>query len=248
MTTIDPHLAAAETATDRSGGALATVAAWLTTSDHKVIGRLYIAASLLVMLGVGVIAGLLGIERIDGSSDLLDAGALPQLFSLYRVGLTFGVVAPLALGLAVAVVPLQLGAKSLALPRAAAAGFWAWLLGTVLVIVSIAANGGPGGGNADMVDLFLVAHIVLVLGLATTAGSVATSIFTTRAPGMNMRRVPLFSWGALVSALGMVLVLPVLVGTLVLLGLDHHYARTTFGPASQWMSAPRYRSGSSDPS
>ncbi len=229
MTTIDPHLAAAETATDRSGGALATVAAWLTTSDHKVIGRLYIAASLLVLLGVGVIAGLLGIERIDGSSDLLDAGALPQLFSLYRVGLTFGVVAPLALGLAVAVVPLQLGAKSLALPRAAAAGFWAWLLGTVLVIVSIAANGGPGGGNPDMVDLFLVAHIVLALGLATTAGAVATSIFTTRAPGMNMRRVPLFSWGALVSALGMVLVLPVLVGTLVLLGLDHHYARTTFG-------------------
>jgi heme/copper-type cytochrome/quinol oxidase subunit 1 len=229
MTTIDPHLAAAESATGRSGGVLSTVADWLTTSDHKVIGRLYVSASLVLLLGVGVVAGLLGIERIDGSSDLFDPGALPQLFSLYRVGLTFGVVAPLGLGLAVAVVPLQLGAKSLALPRAAAAGFWAWLVGTVLVIISIAANGGPGGGSPEMVDLFLVAHIVLVLGLATTAGAVATSIFTTRAPGMNMRRVPLFSWSALIGSLGMVLVLPVLLGTLVLLALDHNYARSTFG-------------------
>lgn len=228
MTTIDPHLAVAGAPAERSG-VLSSVAGWLTTSDHKTIGRSYVAASLLLLVGVGVIASLLGIERIDGSADLLDPGALPQLFSLYRVVLTFGVVAPLGLGLAVAIVPLQLGARSLALPRAAAAGFWAWLLGMVLVIVSIVANGGPGGGNADMVDLFLVAHIVVVLGLATTAGSVATSVITTRAPGMNMRRVPLFSWGALVGSLTMVLLLPVLVGTLVLLALDHHYARTTFG-------------------
>lgn len=228
MTTIDPHLAAAGATAER-GGALSSVAGVLTTSDHKTIGRCYVAVSLLLLVGVGAIASLLGIERIDGSSDLLDSGAMPQLFSLYRVVLTFGVVAPLGLGLAVAIVPLQLGARSLALPRAAAAGFWAWLLGMVLVIISIAANGGPGGGNPDMVDLFLVAHIVAVLGLATSAVSVATSVLTTRAPGMNMRRVPLFSWGALIGSLTMALLLPVLLGTLVMLALDHNYARTTFG-------------------
>jgi heme/copper-type cytochrome/quinol oxidase subunit 1 len=229
MTTIDPHLATAGTTGDRADGALSSLAAWITTSDHKKIGRLYIGASMLLLLAVAVVASLLGIERIDATSDLLDSGAMPQMFSLYRVVLTFGVVAPLGLGLAVAVVPLQLGARSLAFPRLALGGFWAWLVGGILVIISIALNGGPGGGDPEMVDLFLIAHILLVLGLIATAGSVATSVLTTRAPGMNMRRVPLFAWGALIGALGMLLLLPVLVATLVMVAIDHYYGRTTFG-------------------
>ena len=229
MTTIDPHLATAGTAGDRADGVLSSLAAWITTSDHKKIGRLYIATSLLLLLAVGAVAGLLGIERIDATSDFIDSGAMPQLFSLYRVVLTFGVVAPLGLGLAVAVVPLQLGARALAFPRLALAGFWAWLLGMVLVIVSIALNGGPGGGDPEMVDLFLVAHIAVVLGLIATAGAVATSVLTTRAPGMNMRRVPLFAWGALIGSLAMLLLLPVLVATLVMVAVDHRYGRNTFG-------------------
>ena len=62
--------------------------------------------------------------------------------------LVFGVLVPLLLGIAVAVVPLQVGARSLAFPRLAAAGFWAWLGGLVLMIVALANNGGPGGGDA----------------------------------------------------------------------------------------------------
>lgn len=229
MTTIDPHLAAAGSTGERADGVLSSLAAWITTTDHKKIGRLYIGSSLLLLLAVGVVASLLGLERIDATSDLLDSGAMPQLFSLYRIGLTFGVVAPLALGLAVAVVPLQLGARALTFSRLAAAGFWAWLLGIVLVILSIALNGGPGGGDSEMVDLFLVSHIVLVLGLAATAGSVAASVLTARAPGMNMRRVPLFAWSALIGSLALVLALPVLVATLVMVAIDYHYGRTTFG-------------------
>jgi cytochrome o ubiquinol oxidase subunit 1 len=91
MTTIDPHLATAGTAGDRADGVLSSLAAWITTSDHKKIGRLYIAASLLLLLAVGAIAGLLGIERIDATSDFIDSGAMPQLFSLYRVVLTTGI-------------------------------------------------------------------------------------------------------------------------------------------------------------
>ena len=102
------------------------------------------------MIGV-----LLGVERIDGDGTLLDADALTSCSPAYRVGLVYGVVVPLLLGVAVSVVPLQLGARSLAFPRLAAAGFWAWLGGIVLVIVALADNGGPVGGNADMVELYL---------------------------------------------------------------------------------------------
>ena len=117
--------------------------------------------SLVGLLGVVVVAVLLGIERIDAEAAMLDVNSIPQLFSLYRVGLTFVVLVPLLLGIAIAVVPLQLGARSLTFPRLAAAGFWTWFIGAVLVVISIAANGGPGGGDSKFVGLFLVSHIVV---------------------------------------------------------------------------------------
>lgn len=232
MTTIDPQVAAAgagAAAGDVSGGIATALADWLTSSDHKKIGRLYIGASLGLGLAVAAIGMLLGIERIDATANIIDADAWPQLFSIYRVVLTFGVVAPLLLGLAIAIVPLQLGARALAFPRLAVAGFWTWLIGAGLVVYSIAMNGGPGGGDAKMVELFLAAHVLVVLGLLAGATSVATSVLTTRAPGMNMRRVPLFAWSALVGALGLILMLPVLAAALVLLYIDHKAKRTAFG-------------------
>ncbi len=136
---------------------------------------------------------------------------------------------PLLLGVAVASVPLQVGARSLAFPRLAAAGFWTWLGGLVVVIVSLATNGGPGGGNAQMVDLFLAGLALLILGLAAIAGALATTILTTRAPGMRMERVPFFSWSVLVASIGLLIVLPVLLGVLIYLFIDHRHARLVFG-------------------
>jgi heme/copper-type cytochrome/quinol oxidase subunit 1 len=61
----------------------------------------------------------------------------------------------------------------------------------------------------------------MVVGLAASAGSVATSVLTARAPGMTMRRVPLFSWSALIGALGMLIALPVLLGAVIYAFVDH---------------------------
>jgi heme/copper-type cytochrome/quinol oxidase subunit 1 len=95
--------------------------------------------------------------------------------------------------------------------------------------VSLAGNGGPGGGNAQMVDLFLAGHVLLVVGLAAVALPVATTVLTTRAPGMRMSRVPFFAWSALIAAIGLLLLLPVLVGVLIYLFIDHQHARALFG-------------------
>ena len=230
MTTIDTHAAgAAGGVTASTSAGVSSVADWFTTTDHKRIGRLFISVSLVALLGVIVIAALLGIERIDAGSAMLGVNSIPQLFALYRVGLTFVVLVPLLLGIAISVVPLQLGARSLTFPRLAAAGFWTWFIGAVLVAISIAANGGPGGGNSKFVGLFLVSHIVLLVGLTAAAGSLATTVLTTRAPGMNMRRVPVFSWSALIGALGLVLVLPAVIGALVFTYIDYRYGRVGFG-------------------
>ncbi len=204
----------------------------LTTSDHKVIGQLYIGASMLGALIVGVLGVLLGAERIDGDGTLLDSNAINQLFAGYRVGLVFALAVPLFLGIALYVVPLQLGARALAFPRAAAAGFWAWFGGVVLLIVALFNNGGPFGGNHDMVELYLGAYVVMLVGITASAATIAASVLTTRAPGMRMPRVPLFAWSALVWALGLVFVLPVLVGVLIYLYVDYRYTGLLFGRAA----------------
>jgi heme/copper-type cytochrome/quinol oxidase subunit 1 len=219
----------ADTRADESGNIVSSMAAVLTASDHKVIGRLFVGASLLALLACVAIGVLLGIERIDGSDTLLDADALPQLFVAFRIGLLYGVVIPLLLGIAVAVVPLQLGARALAFPRVAMAGFWAWVGGMTIVIVALANNGGPGGGDAEMVDLFNAGFALAVIGLAAAALPVAATVLTTRAPGMRMSRVPFFSWSALVAAIGLLLMLPVLVGVLIYLYVDHRYEQGLFG-------------------
>lgn len=228
--TVDTRLEAAPA--DVRTASTSSIVRVLTSSDHKVIGQLYIASSMLGLAIVGVLGVLLGIERIDGNGTLLDQAALSQLFSGYRVGLVFAALIPMFLGITVFIVPLQLGARSLAFPRAAAVGFWGWLFGAALLIVALANNGGPFGGNRDMVGLYLAAYGLMAIGLTATAATVAVSVLTTRAPGMRMGRVPPFAWSALVWAIGIVLVLPVLVGVLVYLYIDYQYTGTLFGKAS----------------
>lgn len=229
MSTIDTRpTSIAGVAGDRVPGRAAAVGRAVTSADGKVVGRLFVGTAILLLLGVAAIGALIGIDRLDGERNMIDAGAVPQLFTAFRVGLVYGVLAPLMLGVAVAIVPLQVGARSLAFPRLAAAGFWTWLGGLVLVGIALAGNGGPFGGNEDMVDLFIGGHALAVIGLAGAATSVATTVLTTRAPGMRMRRVPFFSWSALISSLGLLLVLPVFVGTAIYLFVDHRNTRELF--------------------
>ena len=248
MTTIDTH--ATGTASDVGGtvtgdGGLtaagvsrraAELVAWITSTDHKRIGRMFIGVSLTALLGVAALGVLLGIDRVANTRNVLGADSVAQVFAAYRFGLVYVVLAPLLLGIAIAVVPLQVGARSLAFPRLAAVGFWSWLVGSVLGIGTIAANGGPSGGDRRMVAGFLLTQVVLLVGLLAGALSVAVTVLTTRAPGMNMRRVPPFSFAALVSALAMAVALPVVIGALLYSFVDYRYGGAGLGQSSELWS------------
>lgn len=225
MTTIDTHPDDSVAAASAGGATVPSfftaAGDWATTTDHKKIGRLSTGFGMLVLLAAAIVALLLDVERLGDPGAFIDTGAQLQLIQMYRIGLVVGGIAPLALGLAVAVVPLQLGARQIAFPRVALTGFYAWLGGTALVMVSLGLNGGAGGGDADMVDLFLTGLGLAILGLCATAGSLGTTILTTRAPGMTMRRMPVFAWSSLIGAIATLLVLPVLFGVLVYLYVDH---------------------------
>ncbi|HYN34307.1 MAG TPA: cbb3-type cytochrome c oxidase subunit I, partial [Ilumatobacteraceae bacterium] len=200
-----------------------------TSTDHKVIGRHYFFSGLVGLLAIVVVNVLVAIERLDGANTTLDAEVIPQLLDAQRVGLVFAVLLPLAMAMSVAFVPLQVGARSIVFPRLGFAGFWMWLGGAIITVVALVNNGGTLGGDSDMVDLFIVGLGLMAIGLLASAGSVVTTILTTRAPGMTMRRISPSSWSALVFNVGLVLVLPVFVGTLTYLFLDHRNPRTGFG-------------------
>lgn len=165
MTSIRTHHAV------EASSATPAVATWLTSTDHKVVGRLYIGAGLVGLLGGLVLAVLVAFERIDADGyQILADNTAAQVLASARVLLTFGGVVPLVFGLALAVVPLQLGSRAVAFPRLATGSFWMWLTGLGLMIASILGNGGPGGGNADLVDMYLASYVVLLLGLVMAAG------------------------------------------------------------------------------
>jgi heme/copper-type cytochrome/quinol oxidase subunit 1 len=218
-----------EGAASRLGGPLALVVDWLTSADHKIIGRLFVGGGLLGLVGTIVVNIILAVERTDGGSIVTDRAALAQLVDAQRIGFVFGTALPLVTGLCLAVVPLQLGARALAFARLAMLGFWLWFGGLVVSIVGLSRDGGTLGGDPDMVELFIGAIALMALGALAAAVSIATSVLTTRAPGMTMRRVPFFSCSALIYALCLVLVMPVLLGTLIYLFVDHRWSRAAFG-------------------
>lgn len=231
MTTIDPTTATAdELANDRDGAAAplpTAVADWLTSTDHKKIGRMFLCTGLIGLLGTIVVNVIVSLDRAGIAN--IDDAATPQLLDAQRVGLVFGTLLPLSVGLCVAVVPLQVGARAIAFPRLAGSGFWMWAGGLLFSIIALANNGGGLGGDPDMVDLFIGAHGLMAIGLAAVGASIAVTVLTTRAPGMTMRRVPFFSMSAMITGIGLVLVMPVLLGTLSYLFLDHRNGREAFG-------------------
>ena len=231
MTAIDSSHSATS-----SSGSIATrsallglVAAYLTASDHKRIGRLLISVSAIFAIATAIEGAILGVERISPSSSIVDAGIIVQLFSALRFDLIFSVAAPLMLGIAVAVVPMQVGARALAFARSAMFGFYLWLFGVILVGSSYLNNGGPGGGAAEMVDLFLVGLGLVIAGLLLISASVATTVLASRRAGMTLIETPIFSWSALVTSISLLLTLPVLAGAIIYVAVDHAYERAIFG-------------------
>ena len=195
----------------------------LSSGDHKTLGRMWVLASLLLGGFVLVCGLLLHLERADLPGIEVFAGveSFRQFFTLYRVGLIFLFVAPLWVGLATHVVPLQIGARGVAFPRAAAAAFWGWLTGAGILIASWAIDGGlVAGGEQRAVELSLLAFAMVVVSLLAAAAVLLTTMFTQRPPGMSLERMPLFSWSMLVTGAVWLLSLPVLVANLVIMWVD----------------------------
>ena len=199
---------------------------WLTTADHKRTGRLFIVCS-LVFLVLGAVLDLLVRLDLTSSTDFVTLGSdsFAQGFAFSREALTLLFIIPAFLGVSMYMVPLQIGAANLAFPRAATASFWAWKVSAIVLMGAYLGNGGPYGGWANGVDLHLLALSGLVISLLLGSISVATTIMTMRSPGLYMDETPPFTWSSLVSTSMLVVSLPVLLGQIAILYIDHRYGR-----------------------
>ncbi|WP_420639748.1 cbb3-type cytochrome c oxidase subunit I [Candidatus Poriferisocius sp.] len=200
----------------------------LSTGDHQVIGKLFIAFA-LVLSGLALALGvLLGIEQadIDGGFGVFgNANEVFQVFALYRTTLILCGLVPLFLGVAAVVVPGQLGSSSVAFPRALAAAFWTWLVGSITHVVATFSYGGLGSLQADAargqsVELTVLSLGMIAVGLLTATGVVFATLVTQRPPGMDLLAVPAFSWSMLVATGVWLFSLPVLLANLMISWVD----------------------------
>ncbi|HEV3400840.1 MAG TPA: cytochrome c oxidase subunit I [Acidimicrobiales bacterium] len=209
---------------------------WLTTTDHKRIGILYMATAFVFFLVGGLLALLMRTELARPGVQVIDESTYNQLFTMHGSIMMFLFAVPMAFGLANYLVPLQLGAPDMAFPRLNALSYWLFVGGGLIMVSGFltsqgAANFGwtaytplsdavraPGAGA----DLWIVS--LVVTGVATVLGAVniITTIITLRAPGMTMFRMPIFTWNMLVVSLLVLLAFPVLTAALAMLYADRH--------------------------
>lgn len=196
-------------------------AALLGTVGHVAIGKLFVAASLLFLV-VGRVAGVLvGAERLDVTDiTILDEFA-DRVFSLHLVADGFLFLLPALLGVAIAVVPLQLGAGTVAFPRAASAAFWGYFLSGGVLVASYFVGGTDQ--TVDGVRLWHIGFGGVAVSLTLASVCVVTTVLALRTAGMGLDRVPMFAWTMLVSGTVWVLSLPVLIAGLVVSYLDVTY-------------------------
>ena len=240
MTLTEPEIADPEAAPDAgreaaSGSAAEasprplSLAQPVTTTDAAEVGRLFVVTSLLLGLATAVVGVLLSFGRTGATEpwDLFGGfNAYFRMWTLYRVSFLVLVVMPLLLGVALAVVPSQIGTGTVAFPRAALASFWTWLIGAVIMVASVLAGGGWGaidgvtGNENDAMALTLLGTGLVIAALLLGAVTVATTVISLRPMGMSLLDVPPFSWSMLVTAAVWLFTLPVAVANIVLIYAD----------------------------
>jgi cytochrome o ubiquinol oxidase subunit 1 len=168
------------------------------TGDHVSIGRLWIGLSLVLLLLALVGRLVFGIDLATDNGFLGENQGMLGGSSL--VGIALAGVVPLLLGLATAIVPLQLGAPAIAFPRAAALALWGWLVSAGIFLVSVVLQGGVGGSDTDAARLGNIALGGMAVAICLGSICVATTVMSSRPAGMGLARAPLFAWSMLVAS------------------------------------------------
>ncbi|GAA2483547.1 cytochrome c oxidase subunit I [Streptomyces longisporus] len=206
---------------------------WMTSTDHKRIGLLIIGTSLVLLFLMGVLALLMRGQLAQPDEQFLPAQTYNQLFTIHGSGMIYMVMTPFALGLGVYLVPLQIGAPAIAMPRTTLLGYWLYVMGAVTMLAGFAT---PLGAHADGwfsyppmadsehspsvgSDLWIVGVFLAAVGVILIGWSVLWTVLRKRTHGMTMLRMPVFSWSMVATCLMVVGAFPALLAALTMLAV-----------------------------
>ncbi|WP_328996212.1 cytochrome c oxidase subunit I [Kribbella sp. NBC_01245] len=228
----------------RSKGAL--VVKWLTTTDHKLIGHLYLLTSFAFFLIGGVMALLIRAELARPGLQIVNEEVYNQLFTMHGTIMLLLFATPLFVGFANEIMPLQIGAPDVAFPRLNMFSYWLFLFGGLITLSGFITPGGaadfgwtgytplstetrsPGVGA----DLWIMGLWMAGLGTILGAVNFVTTIITMRAPGMTMFRMPIFTWNVLATSILALIAFPVFGATLLMLEADRKLGAQVFDAAN----------------
>jgi cytochrome c oxidase subunit 1 len=217
------------------------ILSWLLTLDHKRIGVMYLMCVMGAFLLGGVFALLLRTELLTPGRTIVDHDTYNQLFTLHGAVMVFLVIIPgIPAALGNFVLPLQLGAKDVAVPRLNLASWYLWVLGATFLLVSLITNAADTGwtfytpySTTTTTSVIPALFGAFILGFSSifTGLNFITTMHKLRPPGMTWFRMPLFLWALYSTAVIQVLATPVLAITLLLLIVERAVGIGIFDPA-----------------
>ncbi|RCG28269.1 cytochrome c oxidase subunit I [Sphaerisporangium album] len=225
---------------------------WMSSTDHKVIGHLYLITSFVFFLIGGVMALIMRAELAQPGLEFVSNEQFNQLFTMHGTIMLLMFATPLFAGFANELMPLQIGAPDVAFPRLNMVSYWLYLFGSTIAVSGFFTPDGaaafgwtaytplsdavssPGLGG----DLWIMGLSMSGIGTILGAVNFITTIITMRAPGMTMFRMPIFTWNILLTSILVLLAFPVLAAALLALEADRHLGAhifdSTTGGAMLW--------------
>jgi len=217
---------------------------WLTSTDHKVIGNMYMATSFAFFLVGGVLALLIRAELFEPGMQIVTKEQYNMLFTMHALIMLLLFGTPLFAGFANAIMPLQIGAPDVAFPRLNMLSFWLFALGGVIAACGFLTPKGAASFGWFMysplsnttfspglgADLGIFGLTLAGFGTILGAVNFITTIVCMRAPGMTMFRMPIFSWNILITSILVLLAFPPLAAALFGLGADRRLGALIFEP------------------
>jgi cytochrome c oxidase subunit I len=219
------------------------IGAWITTTDHKKIGVMYMCTGFFFFLVGGIEALLIRTQLAVPNNTVLSPDAYNQVFTMHGTTMIFLFVMPFFTGLGNYIVPLMIGARDMAFPRLNALGYWLVLFAGIFLNLSFVAGGAPNAGwfsyaplteaincnrggalcsPGQNMDFWVIG--ILILGVSSLVGALnfVVTILRLRAPGLTINRMPLFTWMTLITSFLLLFALPSLTAAAAFLFFDRH--------------------------
>ena len=215
---------------------------WLTTTDHKLIGIMYMVTAMLSFVGGGILALVMRLQLAQPNLKVVDPETYNQLVSAHGTTMIFFFVTIFLTGIANYLVPLMIGARDMAFPRVNLLGFWLIPVSILLYYSGFFTGGALDAGwtgyapltekaynsHSFGVDLWAMSIIVWAISGIMASTNFLTTILALRPPGMKLTRLPLFVWAQISTSMMLLVVGAPLAADMILLEFDRQLGTQFF--------------------